>query len=68
MIPGLPVQLEDDGAVHDGETQEAHPPQEDTAKHTGLEEQDHHLQRDTDTHIIYILFFANRAWHPLLSH
>lgn len=40
----VPVQLQDDRAVHDGETQEANPPQEDTAKHTGMEVQDHDLE------------------------
>lgn len=39
----VPVQLEDDGAVHDGEPQEANPPQEDTAEHAGVEVQDHDL-------------------------
>lgn len=48
----VPVQLEDDGAIHDGETQETDPPQEDTSKHTGVEVQDHHLLSDT-THIYH---------------
>lgn len=39
----VPVQLEDDGAVHDGEAQQANPPQQDTAEHAGMEVQDHHL-------------------------
>lgn len=39
----VPVQLEDDRAVHDGKTQEANPPQEDTAEHAGVEIQDHDL-------------------------
>lgn len=77
----LPVQLEDDGAVHDGETQEANPSQEDTSKHTGVKVQDHHLWGGkavlvftlTQTHTliicIYIFFLraANRTL-PLLSY
>lgn len=74
----LPVQFEDDGAVHDGETQQANPPQEDTSKHTGMEVQDHHLQRGTavlvlshththwDTFIILYLYFqVVDHTHPL---
>lgn len=45
----VPVQLEDDGAVRDGESQEANPPQEDASKHAGVEVQDHHLERETNT-------------------
>lgn len=40
----VPVELQDDGPVHDGKAQQANPPQEDTSKHTGIEVQDHHLQ------------------------
>lgn len=47
----VPVQLEDDGAIHDGKTQEANPPQEDTAKHAGMEVQDHDL-RSGITHTV----------------
>lgn len=58
----VPVQLEDDGAVHDGETQEANPPQKDTSKHTGMEIQDHHLQSCTavlvfNRHILHFTRF-----------
>lgn len=43
----VPVQLEDDGAVHDGEAQQANPPQQDTAEHAGMEVQDDHLYQHT---------------------
>lgn len=44
--PTVPVELEDDGAVHDGEAQQANPPQQDAAEHAGMEVQDHHLFKD----------------------
>lgn len=50
---GVPVQLEDDSPVHDGETHEANPPQEDTSEHTGIEVQDHHLQRGTAEELLW---------------
>lgn len=43
----VPVQLEDDGAVHDGEAQQANPPQQDAAEHAGMEVQDDHLHTHT---------------------
>ena len=41
----LPVQLEGDGAVDDGEAQHAHPAQDDAAEDARLEVQDEHLGR-----------------------
>ena len=43
----VPVQLKDDGAVHDGKAQQANPPQQDTAEHAGMEVQDDHLYQHT---------------------
>lgn len=45
--PTVPVQLEDDRSVHDGEAQQADPAQEDTAKHAGVEIHDHDLRSST---------------------
>lgn len=39
----LPVQLEGDGAVDDGEAEHAHPAQDDAAEDARLEVQDEHL-------------------------
>lgn len=43
----VPVQLEDDGAVGDGEAQQADPPQQDAAEHAGMEVEDEHLRQHT---------------------
>lgn len=45
--PTVPVQLEDDRSVHDGEAQQADPAQEDAAKHAGVEVHDHDLRNGT---------------------
>ena len=41
---GLPVKLQDRGAIHGGEAQKTQPPQEDAAKHAGLNVEDQDLK------------------------